>query len=160
MGHVQKLLILDATQSPAFADVGLVHNDFAAGLEELNDDIAAVPNLVVLSSTDLDQRSWTSPEWGTSAFGHFLSSRNLWTGLNHRIQPLLQGRFGTRCRPRGLCLILHPQKVVVQGGGRRLRVVRPALLLGGLLLLAKQPMALRPQPVIARRRYPEKGGAV
>src|SRR5439155_7801663 len=43
----QKLLILDATQSPAFADLGIVHNDFSAALLELEPDIAAVPNLVL-----------------------------------------------------------------------------------------------------------------
>ena len=39
----QKLLILDATEEPAFTDLGLVHNDFASAVEELNSDIAAVP---------------------------------------------------------------------------------------------------------------------
>ncbi|HJZ56970.1 MAG TPA: hypothetical protein VKE74_18520, partial [Gemmataceae bacterium] len=73
----QKLLILDATQSPAFPDLGLVHNDFAAALLELEGDIAAVPNLVVFASTGPDQRSWVSPEWGMSSFAHFLSD-----GLN------------------------------------------------------------------------------
>jgi hypothetical protein len=73
----QKLLILDATQSPAFPDLGLVHNDFAAALLDLESDVRAVPNLVVFASTGPDERSWTSSEWGTSAFGHFLTD-----GLN------------------------------------------------------------------------------
>ncbi|MBY0514364.1 MAG: caspase family protein, partial [Gemmataceae bacterium] len=73
----QKLLILDATQSPAFPDLGLVHNDFAAALIDLEPDIRAVPNLVVFASTGPDERSWVSPEWGTSAFAHFLTD-----GLN------------------------------------------------------------------------------
>ncbi len=64
----QKLLILDATEPPAYADLGLVHNDFAAAVEDLNDAIAKVPNLAVFMSTGPDQRSWTSPEWGQSAF--------------------------------------------------------------------------------------------
>ncbi|MBM3982442.1 MAG: hypothetical protein FJ304_19660 [Planctomycetes bacterium] len=46
-------------------------NDFAAGVEELDAQIAAVPNLVVLLSTGPDERSWASPEWGASAFMHF-----------------------------------------------------------------------------------------
>ena len=67
----QKLLIIDATHAPAFADLGLVHNDFAAAVEEMDAEIAAVPNLAVFLSSGLDERSWTSPEWGTSAFAHF-----------------------------------------------------------------------------------------
>lgn len=73
----QKLLILDATQNVAYPDLGLVHNDFAAALLDLEGDIRAVPNLVVFSSTGLDERSWVSPEWGTSAFAHYLTD-----GLN------------------------------------------------------------------------------
>ncbi len=68
----QKLLILDATEPPAYPDLGLIHNDFAAAVEELNDDIAKVPNLAVFMSTGQDQRSWTSPEWGQSSFTHHL----------------------------------------------------------------------------------------
>jgi hypothetical protein len=66
----QKLLILDATEQPAYADLGLVHNDFASAVEDLNDAIAKVPNLAVFMSTGPDQRSWTSPEWGQSSFLH------------------------------------------------------------------------------------------
>lgn len=67
----QKLLIIDATHEPAFTELGLVHNDFAAGVEEMDAEIAAVPNLAVFLSSGTDERSWTSPEWGTSAFMHF-----------------------------------------------------------------------------------------
>ncbi len=67
----QKLLVIDATREPAFTDLGLVHNDFAGGVEEMDADIAAVPNLAVFLSTGLDERSWASPEWGTSSFTHF-----------------------------------------------------------------------------------------
>ncbi len=75
----QKLLIIDATHAPAFADLGLVHNDFAAAVEELDaaGDIAKVPNLVIFLSSGADERSWCSPEWGKSAFTHFTM-----TGLN------------------------------------------------------------------------------
>lgn len=66
----QKLLVLDATEPPAYADLGLVLNDFAAAVEDLNDDIAAVPNLAVFMSTGPDQRSWSSPEWGHTSFMH------------------------------------------------------------------------------------------
>jgi hypothetical protein len=69
----QKLLVLDATQPPAYPDLGLVHNDFAAALLDLEPDVAAVPNLVVLTSTGPDQRSWASPEHGVTIFAHHLS---------------------------------------------------------------------------------------
>ena len=68
----QKFLILDATEPPAYTALGLVHNDFASAVEELEADIAAVPNLAVFMSTGPDQRSWTSPEWGQTAFLHFV----------------------------------------------------------------------------------------
>lgn len=70
----QKFLILDATEPPAYPDHGLVHNDFAAAAEELNDAIAAVPNLAVLVSSGLDQRSWPFPESGLTAFGHHVQT--------------------------------------------------------------------------------------
>lgn len=67
-----KLLILDATQPPHYADLGILHNDFAEALEQLDADIAAVPNLVVVSSAGTDQRSWVCPEWGRTVFAHYL----------------------------------------------------------------------------------------
>ncbi len=73
----QKLLVIDAAREPAFTDLGLVHNDFAGGVAELDADIAAVPNLAVWLSSGFDERSWASPEWGTSAFSHFATN-----GLN------------------------------------------------------------------------------
>jgi hypothetical protein len=67
-----KFLVLDATEPAAFPDLGLVHNDFASAVEELEGAIAAVPNLVVLVSSGPDQRSWPFPERGVTAFGHHL----------------------------------------------------------------------------------------
>jgi hypothetical protein len=66
----QKLLILDATQPQAYPELGLVNNDFASAVEELNEEIQAIPNLAVFMSTGQDQRSWVSPEWGRSSFLH------------------------------------------------------------------------------------------
>jgi hypothetical protein len=71
-----KLLILDATEPAAYTDLGLVHNDFASAVEELESAIAAAPNCVVFMSSGPDQRSWTSPEWGMSSFW-----RHVKTGL-------------------------------------------------------------------------------
>jgi hypothetical protein len=68
----QKLLILDATQVPASWPLGALHNNFARELKKLEPDINAVPNLVVLCSSDEDQRSWVCEEWGTTAFAHYV----------------------------------------------------------------------------------------
>jgi hypothetical protein len=67
-----KLLILDATQVTAYWPLGILHNDFARKLEELEPRIAEIPNLLVFSASGLDQRSWVCEEWGTSVFSHFL----------------------------------------------------------------------------------------
>ncbi|MCE9532393.1 MAG: hypothetical protein K8T89_14925 [Planctomycetes bacterium] len=67
-----KCLILDVTSSPAFPGQGVLHNDFASGLLALESQIKGIPNLVVIASSGIDQRSWTSPEWRRTVFGHFL----------------------------------------------------------------------------------------
>lgn len=66
-----KVLVLDATQPPSFPDLGIFHNDFAYALEQLEPSIAEVPNLVVVSSTGMDERSWVCPEWGQTVFAHY-----------------------------------------------------------------------------------------
>jgi hypothetical protein len=71
-GGLHKFLILDATQVPGNWPLGLVHNDFARALKKDVDEAPDVPNLVVLSASDEDQRSWVSEEWGTSIFAHFV----------------------------------------------------------------------------------------
>ena len=68
----KKLLILDATQVPAHWALGMLHNDFARGLAGLKESIDAVPNLIVFSASDADQRSWVSDEWRKSIFAHYL----------------------------------------------------------------------------------------
>jgi hypothetical protein len=67
-----KVLVLDATQVPSDWGHGMLHNDFARGLADLRPQIEAVPNLLVLSASDLDQRSWASDEWRQTAFTHYL----------------------------------------------------------------------------------------
>src|SRR5262249_20270174 len=68
-----KVVILDATAVEAQWALGILNNDFAVALERLNDAIAAVPNLVVLSACAAGQRSWASDEWGQRASLHFLN---------------------------------------------------------------------------------------
>jgi hypothetical protein len=67
----KKLLILAATQIQHCPRL-MIANDFSRKLEGMDGDIKDVSNLVVLSSTDHFQRSWTSNEWRQSAFGHFV----------------------------------------------------------------------------------------
>jgi hypothetical protein len=67
-----KLLLLDVTQVSAHWPLGELHNDFARALENLDQRINAIPNLVVISSSGVDQRSWVSPEWGQTYFAHFV----------------------------------------------------------------------------------------
>jgi len=67
-----KLLILDATRVPASWPHGMIVNDFARSLKELDADIAKIENLAVICSSDEDQRSWVSEEWRQPVFGHFV----------------------------------------------------------------------------------------
>src|SRR5260370_35831304 len=67
-----KLLILDCTQVPSAWGYGLLHNNFVQALKEQEKEIADVPNLVVLCSSDENQRSWVSEEWQMSIFAHFV----------------------------------------------------------------------------------------
>jgi hypothetical protein len=67
-----KVLLLDAVQEPANPLFGMLSNEFAAELEKLDGRIAAVPNLVVLSSAGPGERSWAVEALGTTAFGHHL----------------------------------------------------------------------------------------
>jgi hypothetical protein len=69
----RKLLILDAVFMPSQAALGMLNNDFARGLNELDARIKSIPNLIVICSTSPDELSWAAPEWGTTAFGHFLA---------------------------------------------------------------------------------------
>lgn len=54
----QKILVLDATRIAGDWHGGCLVNDFAAGLRGLNDAIAAVPNLIVVSASDVEEQSW------------------------------------------------------------------------------------------------------
>jgi hypothetical protein len=69
----QKLLIFDATQVDANWAQGFLHNDFTRALKGLDGEIEKVDNLVVICSSDDDQRSWVSEEWRQTIFGHFLN---------------------------------------------------------------------------------------
>lgn len=66
-----KVLVFDATHQRTDPPRGVFWNDFARALAALDADIAAVPNLVVISASGPDERAWPIPEYGESAFGHY-----------------------------------------------------------------------------------------
>jgi hypothetical protein len=68
----KKLLILDATQIATHWPGGVLHNDFARQLRELEKEIEDQPNLVVFCASDVDERSWVSEEWQRTIFGHYV----------------------------------------------------------------------------------------
>jgi hypothetical protein len=70
--RTRKLLLVDATRVGAHWPLGQLHNDFARALAGQAGRIDSVPNLVVIGSSDADQRSWVSPEWGQTVFAHYV----------------------------------------------------------------------------------------
>ncbi len=66
-----KLLIFDAARLRASDPHGMLFNDFARALKELDAKIDSIEGLVVICSSDEDQRAWDSEEWRSSVFGHF-----------------------------------------------------------------------------------------
>jgi Caspase domain len=69
-----KLVIFDATQVSASWAHGYLHNNFARALKELDPKIAEIDKLVVICSSDDDQRSWVIEEHKRTAFGYFLEA--------------------------------------------------------------------------------------
>lgn len=67
-----KLLVIDATQVDSDWRLGILRNEFARGLIDLNEQIAEVPNLVVLCASDINQRSWVCEDRRRTVFGHYL----------------------------------------------------------------------------------------
>ena len=65
------LLVFDATRVMVSWPHGLVLNDFARALKELDSRIEAIPGLAVICASDDDQRSWLFEERGLSVFGHY-----------------------------------------------------------------------------------------
>jgi hypothetical protein len=66
-----KLLLLDATQIDSHWRLGILKNEFARGLAALNDRIASIPGLVVISASDVNQQSWICEDQRRTVFGHF-----------------------------------------------------------------------------------------
>lgn len=68
----QKVLILEGAQVPSARALGMLENDFAMHVRELDETIANVPNLWVLSGCDVGQRCWVSDGLKRGVFGHYL----------------------------------------------------------------------------------------
>lgn len=68
----QKVLLLDSTQMMANWRLGVLANNFAAQLKEIEPRILAVPNLVVLCASDEGQRSWVCDEWRRTIYSHYV----------------------------------------------------------------------------------------
>jgi hypothetical protein len=68
----QKILVLEPAQVADDWRLGMLHNDFASRLEQLEPEIRQVDNLWVLSACDVDQRCWASEGLGRTVFSHFL----------------------------------------------------------------------------------------
>jgi hypothetical protein len=67
-----KVLILDATQVTADWSQGMLHNDFARAVQDLEPRVKQIPNLIVLSASGPDQRSWVSDDLRQSVFGYYV----------------------------------------------------------------------------------------
>lgn len=67
-----KVLILDASHMEYHVRLGMLLNDFGRRLSELREQIEKVPNLVVLSASDADQRSWPCEAWGCTVFSRYV----------------------------------------------------------------------------------------
>ncbi|ODU01496.1 MAG: hypothetical protein ABS79_01560 [Planctomycetes bacterium SCN 63-9] len=82
-----KVLILEGAQIPSDWRLGMLQNDFARELEDLEPEIEKVDKLWVLSGCDVDQRCWTSEGLGTTVFSHFLAEalRGKATGSDGRL---------------------------------------------------------------------------
>jgi hypothetical protein len=68
-----KVLILEGSQTPSDWRQGMLQNDFARRLEELEPEIEKIDRLWVLSGCDVDQRCWTSEGLGSTVFSHYLA---------------------------------------------------------------------------------------
>jgi hypothetical protein len=72
LGSKKKLLILDATQMDADWSLGILRNDFASALKNLEEQILKDENLVVMSASGPGERSWIAETPGKSVFTYFV----------------------------------------------------------------------------------------
>lgn len=63
-----KVLMIDAVHSRFLPAFGILHNDFARQMRDLDGLIESIPNLVVIVSSDINQQSWANPDQGTTVW--------------------------------------------------------------------------------------------
>jgi len=68
-----KLLVFDLTPGPLPWAANGAAGDFARALKELDSQLVAVPDLAVISSTDVDEIPWHWDAARTSVFGHYFA---------------------------------------------------------------------------------------
>ncbi len=67
-----KILVLDAAEVTANWSFGMLSNAFARQLRQLAPRIEAIPNLIVLASSDVDQRAWVCQELRRTIYAHYV----------------------------------------------------------------------------------------
>jgi hypothetical protein len=95
------LLVLDCTAAGACWPLGALHNDFVRAVKARQQHLRQKVNnrnLVVLCSSDDDQRSWADMEWGQTAFTHYLLE-----GLRGEADKRPYGEGHERIQVRHLC---------------------------------------------------------
>jgi hypothetical protein len=71
--RTKKLLVFDASHIESNLAYGILNNDFVRAFKQLEQQIASVPNLVVLLACNENQRSLLIPEQGRTVFGYFFA---------------------------------------------------------------------------------------
>lgn len=66
------LVLIDATQSLADWPRGMLHNDFIGQLQKLSNQIAEQNNLVIICSSQQNQRSWIDEVTGQTVFQRYV----------------------------------------------------------------------------------------
>lgn len=78
LAHVKKLppeqhkvLVFDTVHFECDVTLGMLENDFALKLRQLDAEIREIPNLVVVCASDVNELAWDCPMWGRTTFAHF-----------------------------------------------------------------------------------------
>jgi hypothetical protein len=112
-----KLLVFDATSQEEMRSAGMLVNDFARALADLEERIREIPNLVVLASSDVDQRSEPAADGRTTLFMH------------HFLEALRKGRTRTDGRLDALRLYQQVRQRVEEDARQQRGAVQTPMLL-------------------------------
>ena len=67
-----KMVIFDADQNDSLWSFGILDNQFSLGLAELDAQIRAIPNLIVVASSKQNEHAWINQYQGVTNFGNHL----------------------------------------------------------------------------------------